>query len=138
MSPSHGSPGGPSRARSSADDWSASLPARKAPEPATEAPTDDPIIEGVFTEEDAGDRALAIAGPILPDITEVVVTMGRTQNTGNFSNLRYDVTYGAKIPPGADREVVTAHLGKLAKAAVQSFIWADRDSYGDDWPASPR
>lgn len=94
-------------------------------------------IESTATEEGAGDRALAIAQG-MPPITSVSVTFGRTQNTGNFSGLRYDVTYAATIPAGADPSVVEAYLAGRAKRDVQAHIWADKDTYANDWPASPR
>lgn len=72
-------------------------------------------------------------------ITSVSASYARTQNTGNFSNLKTEVTYHAEVTveDGEDPEQVARELRELAKKAVQEQLWLDRSTYAGDWPAAP-
>lgn len=71
-------------------------------------------------------------------IKSITATYGRTQNTGNFSGLRVDVSYTADVAEGENYEAVRDELLQLAKADCIDAIWQSKESYAADWPAAPR
>lgn len=69
-------------------------------------------------------------------ITKVAVTVGRTQNTGNYNNLRFDASYEATVEEGDDPAQLVAELAAKAKEDVVALVWQAKETYGDDWPST--
>jgi hypothetical protein len=71
-------------------------------------------------------------------IKRISAGYGRTQNTGDYSGLRFDVEYTAIVGDDEDISKATRLLHDLAKNEVQRHIAADVDSLRQDWPAAPK
>lgn len=72
------------------------------------------------------------------NVRKVSVSYGRTQNTGDFSGLRYDVTFEADLDDDEDINKAARLLRELAKAEVVRSIQLDAGTLTKDWPAKPR
>lgn len=71
-------------------------------------------------------------------ITQVSVSVGRTQNTGNFNSLRYDLTATANLEEGETAPEAIEEMTAALKAQAKAYLWEAKETYVEDWPASPR
>lgn len=67
-------------------------------------------------------------------LKRITASYGRTINTGNYESLRAEATFEADLEPGDDPQEVQAILMAQAKGAVKDQVWADRETYSQDWP----
>lgn len=51
-------------------------------------------------------------------ITEITVSLGATLNTGNFNNLRVDLTMKAQVPDDMTVEAATHKLSEIVRDAL--------------------
>lgn len=87
-------------------------------EPATVVEGEGEAVEPVATTRPAPEVVERVELDRLPGVARVSVSVGRTVNTGNWSNLRADVSFACDCPVAdRDRVVVEARAWVLAELA---------------------